>query len=552
MADGAGDGSEGATIPTALFYSARRLPRSRRPRLEDPDIIFAALGNGDISDIDDDEEEVDEAGELDDAVDGDWDNQQELSDSSDEEQPDKESAREYGSWCRKPFEKPAAEFKPVADENESYRDPLLTPYEYFSKAQWNAVDKVHRGAIRQFYGLPRNSPTAATYAETRSWPVSLRAMLTALNHIECMQRSGTCGDLLAHLKAQTRSHMGAAVNQLYKLLGPPPPPPPPRFPPPHQYRPPRIDAVLPGVRSKRSTPHCALRQEVASKVHQEFAGHTIVYTDGSVREEAAGAACIAPSLPAVRQLRLNTPASSLTAELAAISLAADVLAANPAVTRAAILTDSRASLQALHSPERGSRLLRIAALKLHLLGVRGCNISMQWIPSHISVDGNEAADELARAALHPTVPLSRIVTPYDSARLALRRFVTRLHPDPRVASATAMTTIDTTRFARADYVLLLRLRSGSGWTHDRLRRHRDPPAALCAQCGSAYTLEHILCVCPASSRERLALQQGYRDLGLPCSALSEVLFPAAPPISQTAALRHLLRFISECDLRPRL
>ncbi|KAK8764883.1 hypothetical protein V5799_032507, partial [Amblyomma americanum] len=110
----------------------RRLPRSRRPRLEDPDIIFAALGNGDISDIDDDEEEVDEAGDLDDAVDGDWDNQQELSDSSDEEEPDKESAREYGSWCRKPFEKPAAEFKPVADENESYRYPLLTPYEYFS------------------------------------------------------------------------------------------------------------------------------------------------------------------------------------------------------------------------------------------------------------------------------------------------------------------------------------------------------------------------------------------------------------------------------------
>ncbi|XP_077513326.1 uncharacterized protein LOC144124494 isoform X2 [Amblyomma americanum] len=390
-------------------------------------------------------------------------------------------------------------YEAAATAKALYALPLVG----LSRAQWNAVDKVHRGAIGQFYGLPRNSPTAATYAVTRLWPVSLRAMLTALNHIERMQRSGTCGDLLAHFKAQTRSHMGAAVNQLYKLLGPPP-----RFPPPHQYRPPRIDAVLPGVRSKRSTPHCALRQEVASKVHQEFAGHTIVYTDGSVREEAAGAACIAPSLPAVRQLRLNTPASSLTAELAAISLAADVLAANPAVTRAAILTDSRASLQALHSPERGSRLLRIAALKLHLLGVRGCNISMQWIPSHIGVDGNEAADELARAALHPTVPLSRIVTPYDSARLALRRFVTRLHPDPRVASATAMTTIDTTRFARADYVLLLRLRTGSGWTHDRLRRHRDPPAALCAQCGSADTLEHILCVCPASSRERLALQQG--------------------------------------------
>ncbi|KAK8787936.1 hypothetical protein V5799_022288 [Amblyomma americanum] len=354
-------------------------------------------------------------------------------------------------------------YEAVATTKALYALPLVG----LSRAQWTESIAVPSGSFTACRGAPHRRPRTQRRARGRG--------LAALNHVERMQRSGTCGDLLAHLKALSRSHMGAALRQFYRLLGPPPPP-PPRFPPPHQYRPPRINTVLPGVRSKRSTPHCALRQEVAGKVQMEFAGHTVVYTDGSVREEAAGAACIAPTLPAVRQVRLNTPASSLTAELAAISLAADVL-----------------------------------------------------------------------AALHPTVPLSRIATSYDSARLALRRFVTRQHPDPRVASA--MTTVDTRRFVRADYALLFRLRTGSGWTSDR---HRDPPGALCALCGSADTLEHILCVCPASFRERLELQQGYRDLGLPCSALNDVLFPAAPPGGQTAALRHLLRFIGACDLRPRL
>ncbi|KAG0415924.1 hypothetical protein HPB47_006897 [Ixodes persulcatus] len=61
MADGENGGNEGGTIPPGVFYSARRSLRPRRPRLEDPDIMFAALGNGDISDADDEKDEADEA-----------------------------------------------------------------------------------------------------------------------------------------------------------------------------------------------------------------------------------------------------------------------------------------------------------------------------------------------------------------------------------------------------------------------------------------------------------------------------------------------------------
>lgn len=75
----------GGTIPPGVFYSARRSLRPRRPRLEDPDIMFAALGNGDISNADDEEDETDEASAVVDVADDDWANPQELSDSSDED-----------------------------------------------------------------------------------------------------------------------------------------------------------------------------------------------------------------------------------------------------------------------------------------------------------------------------------------------------------------------------------------------------------------------------------------------------------------------------------
>ncbi|KAM7314100.1 hypothetical protein ISCGN_003885 [Ixodes scapularis] len=78
MADGENGGNEDGAIPPGVFYSARRSLRPRRPRLEDPDIMFAALGNGDISDADDEE---DDASAIVDVADDDWANPQELSDS---------------------------------------------------------------------------------------------------------------------------------------------------------------------------------------------------------------------------------------------------------------------------------------------------------------------------------------------------------------------------------------------------------------------------------------------------------------------------------------
>ncbi|KAG0443738.1 hypothetical protein HPB47_014581 [Ixodes persulcatus] len=77
MADGENGGNEGGTIPPGVFYSARRSLRPRRTRLEDPDIMFAALGNGDISDADDEEDETDEASAVVDVADDDWANPQE-------------------------------------------------------------------------------------------------------------------------------------------------------------------------------------------------------------------------------------------------------------------------------------------------------------------------------------------------------------------------------------------------------------------------------------------------------------------------------------------
>lgn len=123
---------------------------------------------------------------------------------------------------------------------------------------------------------------------------------------------------------------------------------------PHRHRPPVIHTTIPGIRSKRNTPTCAILQEVAATFDERLSGRVKVFTDGSVlKNGSAAAACTIPELSSRKQCRLRGSCSSTLAELAAFDLAVDLVIDHlpPAV---AILTDSRAALQTLWG-KRGKR-----------------------------------------------------------------------------------------------------------------------------------------------------------------------------------------------------
>ena len=164
-----------------------------------------------------------------------------------------------------------------------------------------------------------------------------------------------------------------------------------------------------------------------------------------------------------------------------------------------LCTDSRPGLQILSrgaSNQETTLAQRIWEL-LSSITSAGKTITLQWIPGHAGVEGNEAADQLANRASSTCAQDS---TPIDlpSARSAIRRWSAELvekraacHPDPE--STPGHDNLD-----RWGQTTLSQLRTGRS-TLVRETLHRIGLAAdpNCGECGEEDTVGHLLADCPA-------------------------------------------------------
>uniref|UniRef100_L7LYN9 Putative tick transposon n=1 Tax=Rhipicephalus pulchellus TaxID=72859 RepID=L7LYN9_RHIPC len=400
------------------------------------------------------------------------------------------------------------------------------PLASLPRSNWEKLDAVHRTAIRQFLSLPRSTPIGPTLAEAGDMPLSLRADVRALNHIERMQRSRHGQRLIFRLHSLTSSRMGQCAAA-FSALVPSTPDVNIHSAPPSRHRPLTICAHIPGVRSKRSTPVCALRQETAATLDDRLSGRLHLFTDGSVlRDGSAAAACVIPSLELHNQCRLVCEASSTIAELAALDLAADALL-QLQVSSAAVITDSRPALQLLARGYRGPPLAKSIVRRLEAVQDLGCDLILQWVPAHIGIPGNEAADALAKAAHAAETPTTTAISCFDVARSRIARSVASRHPDARVAASEPPRPLPRTGLARRARAFLLRLRMGVPRTAERLHRLTGEGDPSCPHCPEPETLAHILLSCAAYSEERRALVQAYKQHGLGTTTTDQLLFPRA-------------------------
>ena len=258
--------------------------------------------------------------------------------------------------------------------------------------------------------------------------------------------------------------------------------------------------------------------------------HLKIYTDGSKFAESTSAAMWIPSLGVAESWKLNLAVerSIMGAELFAINQSLHWLLLNQPLIQhlgVVILTDSRSGIQALESHRQKScsfttnQMLNLA----HILKDSEVNLTIQWIPSHVGLMGNERADELVKSA-HDLTLLTN--APLDPTEMKLKiKSTCRRRCQQRYDIDKLETHIGGIRStlehwpwssfkSRRVETAMARLRIG----HSRLKAHlfrfglvNDPN---CNTCAVPENTKHILEECYRSRQERRVLYQKMHALGI--------------------------------------
>jgi ribonuclease HI len=255
-----------------------------------------------------------------------------------------------------------------------------------------------------------------------------------------------------------------------------------------------------------------------------YSGFLQVYTDGSRNPESnkTGAGITIPEKNINVNFRLLDSSSIYTAELHAILKALKLLKnLNP--QNAVILSDSLASLQAINHPTINTAnpktIWDICTIHQQLLQ-KGWMIIFQWIPGHAEIAGNEAADKLAKEALHESVnqDSNTVLSPGDISAVIKRESKKMWEEEWKLSNSG-----ETQRFlfqhiaqnlyqsakwpglTRKQEVTMRRLRLGAAlcgaWSARFFSQSPD-----CAQCGAQETIQHIIADCPVYAQPRSELK----------------------------------------------
>ena len=238
-------------------------------------------------------------------------------------------------------------------------------------------------------------------------------------------------------------------------------------------------------------------QSTFNELVSQYDGYTRIFTDGSQIGEAVGAAAIVG--PQVSKKRLPNGSSIFSAEARGLLMALDMVHQS-SDRQLLFLSDSLSCLQSLKNRDLSHALIADILCRVHVFISRGAKVAFMWVPSHVGLAGNSAADIAAKAAL--LLPISNLPVPASDFCSLIRAHslkqwqeswnsesLNKLHAiEPKVNG------FNLYRLPRRDEIIIHKLRIGHSFlTHGHLLRGEICPR--CSACDVELTVKHILLHC---------------------------------------------------------
>lgn len=292
---------------------------------------------------------------------------------------------------------------------------------------------------------------------------------------------------------------------------------------------PILQTTIPGVCSKGTQADLARRALTLAHIQANYPPDqwTHAYTDGSATEatrDGGGGVYITYTDGEERcAIATGKFSTNFRAEADALKKAAERLTRNHNRTHdnIVIFTDALSVLQALQNP-KSKELDRLSGTLATL--AKSANLTLQWIPAHCGVQGNEIADALAKEG--GKLDQTDTSVPYKDEKTIVRSIVqkrwSQQHPAYNKNDSYHI-------LSRADQVIILRLRTG----HNRLNAHlynklKIGQSEMCPCHTAAMTTEHLLQHCH--------LHDALRNETWPeAKALNEKLHGGQAALERTAA-----------------
>ena len=288
-----------------------------------------------------------------------------------------------------------------------------------------------------------------------------------------------------------------------------------------------IKISIPGIESKADHSETEIRNLTLDYLHTNYPSetYTYVYTDGSAEEairNGGGGVHVKYANGQTENHSFSTGKNSTNyrAEASAILFAAKTLNHSEHISDSTvILTDCKSVLQSLMSSEE-NQILRDTNCELHSLQQK-TSLTLQWIPSHCGIAGNEKADKLSKSG--STMNQESNPVNYKEAKTIIKStFQENWKKHHNIENKD-----DLENLKRNDQVIIFRLRTGHCRLLSHLHRLKISHTDECP-CGTGpQTPEHLLQYCPTYKTQREDTWKG--EVGL-----EEKLYGTAADLQRTA------------------